>query len=161
MAQRGKSSVGWFYGFKWHLVINEYGEIMSFIITPGNVDDRKPLLHLFEKLTGKGFGDRGYIGKKWAEKLKEIGVQFMTSVKKNMKKCVITKQDKYALSKRGIVETVIDQLKNICQIQHSRHRSFDNFIINTLSALTAYFFKPRKPTVNLNTLDNHAKIIKI
>ena len=63
---------------------------MSFIITPGNVDDRKPLLHLFKKLTGKGFGDRGYIGKKWAKKLKEIGVQFMTSVKKNMKKCAIT-----------------------------------------------------------------------
>jgi transposase len=161
LAERGKTSVGWFFGFKLHLVINQKGEVMSFMLTPGNTDDRKPLTRLFKKLLGYAFADKGYIGEQWIEKLKEIGIKLITSRRKSMKKARINPQEKYCLSKRGLIETVIDQLKNVLQIDHTRHRSFDNFIANTLSALTAYFFKPRKPTINTHIISNHTKIIKL
>ena len=64
LAKRGKDSVGWFYGFKLHLIVNEKGEILSFDLTKGNVDDRKPLYKMIKDIKGKVlklFGDRGYI----------------------------------------------------------------------------------------------------
>lgn len=161
LAERGKTSVGWFYGFKLHLVINERGEIMSFMVTPGNIDDRKPLTGLFKKFIGTAFADKGYLGKEWLEKMQKMGIKLITSVRQNMKKPLMNKQEKHALSKRGLIETVIDQLKNTCHIDHTRHRSFNNFIVNTLSALAAYFFKPKKPSINLNLFGNHSQLLKI
>lgn len=152
IAQKGQCSLGWFFGFKLHLIINDKGEILDFVITQGNVDDRKPLenMSLHKNIFGKLYGDKGYISKDLFEKLFVDGVHLITKLRKNMKNCLMLMQDKIALRKRALIESVNDQLKNICQIEHTRHRSFDNFITNLLSGLIAYSFFPKKPSINLN-----------
>lgn len=152
IAQKGQCSLGWFYGFKLHLIINDKGEILDFIITQGNVDDRKPLenMELHKNIFGKLYGDKGYISKDLFEKLFVDGVHLVTKIRKNMKNSLMLMQDKIALRKRALIESVNDQLKNMCQIEHTRHRSFDNFITNLLSGLIAYSFFPKKPSINLN-----------
>jgi len=150
-AQKGQCSLGWFYGFKLHLIINDKGEILDFIITPGNIDDRKPLsdMNLHKRIFGKLFGDKGYISKDLFEQLFIDGVHLITKIKKNMKNSLMLLQDKIALRKRALIETVNDELKNICQVEHTRYRSFDNFVINLLSGLIAYSFFDKKPSINL------------
>ena len=150
-AQKGQCSLGWFYGFKLHLIINDKGEILDFIITPGNIDDRKPLsdINLHKRIFGKLFGDKGYISKDLFEQLFIDGVHLITKIKKNMKNSLMLLQDKIALRKRALIETVNDELKNICQVEHTRHRSFDNFVTNLLSELIAYSFFDKKPSINL------------
>lgn len=159
IAQKGQCSLGWFFGFKLHLIINDKGEILDFIITQGNVDDRKPLeeMGLHKNIFGKLYGDKGYISKDLFEKLFVDGVHLVTKIRKNMKNCLMLMQDKIALRKRALIETVNDELKNICQIEHTRHRSFDNFITNLLSGLIAYSFFPKKPSINLNEEITDAK----
>ena len=151
IAQKGQCSLGWFYGFKLHIIINDRGEILDFIITPGNVDDRKPLkdMYLHKRIFGKLYGDKGYISKDLFEKLFVDGVHLITKIKKNMKNSLMLLQDKIALRKRALIETVNDELKNICQIEHTRHRSFENFTTNLLSGLIAYSFFDKKPSINL------------
>lgn len=150
-AQKGQCSLGWFYGFKLHLIINDKGEILDFIITPGNIDDCKPLfdINLHKRIFGKLFGDKGYISKDLFEQLFIDGVHLITKIKKNMKNSLMLLQDKIALRKRALIETVNDELKNICQVEHTRHRSFDNFVTNLLSVLIAYSFFDKKPSINL------------
>ena len=150
-AQKGQCSLGWFYGFKLHLIINDKGEILDFIITPGNIDDCKPLfdINLHKRIFGKLFGDKGYISKDLFEQLFIDGVHLITKIKKNMKNSLMLLQDKIALRKRALTETVNDELKNICQVEHTRHRSFDNFVTNLLSGLIAYSFFDKKPSINL------------
>lgn len=150
-AQKGQCSLGWFYGFKLHLIINDKGEILDFIITPGNIDDCKPLfdINLHKRIFGKLFGDKGYISKDLFEQLFIDGVHLITKIKKNMKNSLMLLQDKIALRKRALIETVNDELKNICQVEHTRHRSFDNFVTNLLSGLIAYSFFDKKPSINL------------
>ncbi|UOG30161.1 IS982 family transposase [Leptospira noguchii] len=156
IAQRGKSSTGWFYGFKLHLIINDRGEILSFMVTPGNVDDRnsKVIFPLVKNIYDKLFGDRGYISQSLFESLYEKGIQLITKLKKNMKNKLMPLVDKILLRKRAIIESVNDELKNICQIQHTRHRSFFNWAVNLLSGLVAYSFFPKKPSLNLRSKDN-------
>lgn len=149
MAQRGKTSVGWFYGFKLHLVVNELGELLAFRITPGNVDDRKPVPLLTEGLTGKLIGDRGYISQRLFQELWERGLHLVTKIRKNMRNKFIPIMDKLLLRKRAIIETINDQLKNVQQIEHSRHRSVINAMVNILAALTAYTYQPKKPSLNI------------
>ena len=151
IAQKGQCSLGWFYGFKLHIIINDRGEILDFIITPGNVDDRKPLndMDLHKRIFGKLYGDKGYISKDLFEKLFVDGVHLITKIKKNIKNSLMLLQDKIALRKRALIETVNDELKNICQIEHTRHRSFENFTTNLLSGLIAYSFFDKKPSINL------------
>ena len=121
---------------------------MSFCLTPGNIDDRKPMESLLNNLKGIACGDKGYISKNKTQTLFEKGLNFVTKTKANMKKIARTNIEKYLLGQRSIVETVIEQLKSICLIEHSRHRKPDNFLANTLSALIAYTIKPRKPSIN-------------
>jgi len=149
LAKRGKTSIGWFYGFKVHLVINDSGELLGVMITAGNVDDRKPVPAITKKLFGKLFGDRGYISQKLFEELYERGLQLITKLKKNMKNKLMPMVDKLLLRKRALIETVNDQLKNICQIEHTRHRSKINFLVNLLAALIAYTYQEKKPSLNL------------
>jgi len=153
IAQKGQCSLGWFYGFKLHLIINDRGEILDFILTPGNVDDREPLkcMDLHKHIFGKLFGDKGYIGKDLFEQLFVDGVHLITKLRKNMKNALMLLHDRIMLRKRALIESVNDELKNICQVEHTRHRSFDNFIINLLSALAAYSFFDKKPSININT----------
>ena len=150
IAQRGKCSMGWFFGFKLHLICNEKGEVLNFMITPGDVDDRKPLEYkaFVEFLYGKLVGDKGYIGKELFQRLFVDGIQLITKLKSNMKGALMSMSDRLLTRKRAIIETVNDELKNIAQVEHSRHRSFDNFMVNLLGALAAYCFFPKKPCIS-------------
>ena len=149
LATTGKSTMGWFHGFKLHIVINDKGEILNFTITQANVDDRAPLKkkRFLDKIFGKLFADKGYIGKELMQTLFVDGVHLITNIKNNMKNSLMTMSDKIMLRKRSIIETVNDELKNICQIEHSRHRSFGNFITNIIAGLIAYSFLPKKPSI--------------
>jgi hypothetical protein len=153
LAERGKTSTGWFFGFKVHLLFSDRGDLLSMALTPGNVDDRKPLPRLVRRLFGKLFGDKGYISQPLFEQLwQTFGIQLITKLKKNMKNRLMPLADKLLLRKRAIAETIIDQLKNISQIEHSRHRSPMNFLANLLCGLIAYCHQPRKPSLGLDAL---------
>lgn len=156
LATKGKSTIGWFFGFKLHLVINDKGEILDFLITQGNVDDREPLKNkaFHDKIFGKLFADRGYISQNLFEQLFIDGIHLITKLRKNMKNSLMLLHDKITLKKRAIIETVNDELKNICQIEHTRHRCFGNFLTNMLSGLIAYSFFPKKPSLNIDIIDN-------
>ncbi|SKC23767.1 Transposase DDE domain-containing protein [Alkalitalea saponilacus] len=149
VAQRGKSTMGYFFGFKLHLVVNDKGEILNFVITPGNIDDREPLKdkRFIEKLRGKLYADKGYVSKTLTEILFVDGLHLITQIRNNMKNVLMEMKDKILLRKRSVIETINDELKNMCSIEHSRHRSFANFLTNMISALIAYSFFPKKPAL--------------
>jgi len=149
LAARGKSSVGWFFGFKLHLVVNDCGELLAFYLTPGNVDDRQPVPRLAKHLFGKLFGDKGYISQPLVDQLLTHDVHLITGLRKNMKNRLLPLFDKLMLRKRALIETVIDQLKNISQVAHTRHRSANNFLVNLVAGLIAYTHQPKKPSLNL------------
>jgi hypothetical protein len=150
LAARGKTSVDWFYGFKLHLVVSETGELLNFTVTPGNVDDRKPIPDLLSGLCGKVFADRGYVSKDLALKLFQTwGIEFFAKPRRNMQNRLMRLTDKLLARKRSIIETIIDQLKNISQIEHSRHRSPVNFMVNLICGLIAYCHQPKKPALHL------------
>jgi hypothetical protein len=153
VARRGKTSMGWFYGFKLHLVVNDRGELLAFRITPGNVDDRAPVPELTQGLTGKLIGDRGYLSSQLFHVLWERGLQLITKIRKNMHNKLMPMVDKLLLRKRAIIETINDQIKNIQQIEHTRHRSVVNAMVNVLAALVAYTLQPCKPSLNLSQND--------
>ena len=150
VAERGKCSMGWFFGFKLHLIVNDKGEILSFYISPGGTNDRTPLKKMAKGLVGKLFGDKGYISKKLFDELFQQGLQLITNVRSNMKNRLLPVVDKLLLRKRFIIETINDQLKNISQIEHSRHRSHTNFLMNIISALIAYSLQEKKPSLNIS-----------
>lgn len=145
----GKIRSCWHYGFKLHLVINDRGELLTFKLTPGNVDDRTPVPELTQDLFGKLFGDRGYISQPLFEELYERDLQLITKSKKKMKPKLVKMIDKVLLRKRVLIESVNDLLKNILQIEHTRHRSIWNFLVNLLAALAAYTYLPSKPSLDL------------
>jgi len=149
IAQVGKNTMGWFYGFKLHLVCNDKGELLSFCLTPANVDDRNPevLKTLTKRLFGKLFGDKGYISASLFETLFNDGIHLVTGIRSNMKNGLMSLYDKILLRKRSVIETINDQLKNICEIEHSRHRAMHNFVMNLISALVAYCFFDKKPAI--------------
>ncbi len=150
IAQTGKTSTGWFYGFKLHLIINDRGEILSFCLTSGNTDDRNTevISKLTKNIFGKLFGDKGYISQKLFYNLWEKGIELITKQKKNAKyKGLMEITDRILLRKRAVIESVNDFPKNICQTEHSRHRSLHNFIVNLVSGIVAYSFIPKKPSL--------------
>jgi hypothetical protein len=150
LAQCGRCSIGWFYRFKLHLVLSDSGQIINFMLTPGSTNDRTPLKNeaFVDKLFGKLVGDKGYISKQLFQDLFFEGIHLITKLRKNMKPNLVTPiRDAILLRKRAICETIIDQLKNIFQIEHSRHRSSKNFLTNLFSALIAYGFTEKKPSL--------------
>jgi len=149
-ARRGKSSMGWFYGFKLHLAVNDRGDLLACCLTPGNVDDRTPVPEMVKRLRGKLIGDRGYISAPLVRLLFEQGLHLITKVRKNMKNQLLHLSDKLLLRKRAIIECIIDQLKNISQIEHSRHRSPVNFVVHLVAGLLAYSFQDKKPGLHLD-----------
>jgi hypothetical protein len=156
LASKGQCSMGWFYGFKLHIIINDKGEILDFLFTQGNVDDREPLKNkaFHDKIFGKLFGDKGYISKTLFEELFIDGVHLITKIRKNMKNSLMHINDKVLLKKRALIESVNNELKNTCQIEHTRHRSFNNFLTNLISGLIAYSFLPKKPSLNIDIVDD-------
>ena len=111
--------MGWFYGFKLHLIINDEGEILSFCLTSGNIDDRNETVmnSLTKEIFGKLFADRGYISQNLFEKLLERNITLVTRAKKNMKNKLIDFYDRLMLRKRAVIESVNDFMKNICDIE--------------------------------------------
>lgn len=148
LANRGKSSTGWFFGLKLHAVINQYGQLVVFNITSGNVADNNPKLldNLTKRLEGFLYGDAGYITS-LAKKFKERGLELITKLRENMKPIEITPEQKHYLKHRGLIESVFNLMKNHCDIEHSRHRSVKNFIINLWSGLIAYSFMDAFPSM--------------
>ena len=145
----GMSSMGWFYGFKLHLICNHRGELVACKITAGNESDLNPVPGMTEDLAGKLFGDKGYISKKLFEELFDRGLQLITSLKKNMKAKLLPLFDTIMLKKRALIESVNNQIKNFFEVEHTRHRSATNGFINMLSALVAYTHHKNKPSLNL------------
>ena len=142
--------MGWFYGFKLHLIINHQGEIIAFCITPGNVADNNEgiLVKLTKKLFGKLFGDRGYlVNEELFKKLYSNTVHLITKIRKNMKNKLVEIEDKLLLRKLGIVESVGSILKESISIEHSRHRSLAGFLCHILAALATYCFREKKPSI--------------
>ena len=153
LAEVGKSSYGWFLGFKLHMVINNIGQIISIKITKGNVDDRQPVEELLKNLKGSAYADKGYISNALTDDLKEEGITLITTHRRNMKPKVLAAWDRAMLSKRFIIETINDQRKNISQIEHSCHRSLHGFMLNLLGGLIAYCLKPEKPSLNITNTE--------
>jgi hypothetical protein len=151
-ARRGKTSMGWFFGFKLHLAVNDRGELLACCLTPGNVDDRQPVPNMVKGLRGKLIGDRGYISAPLAQLLFEQGLQLITKVRKNTQNKLMHLSDKLLLRKRAIIESIIDQLKNISQIEHSRHRSPANFVVHLTAGLIAYSHQDKKQGLHLDKL---------
>ena len=150
LAKRGKTTMGWFYGFKLHLIVNTSGELLSFALSAGNVaDNSKDLVMKLagDKLWGKLFGDKGYISTPLLEALMERNIQLVTGLRTNMKNKLMPMEDKLLLRKRSVIESVNDALKNNCELEHSRHRSRQNFLVHLFSALTAYTYLPKKPSL--------------
>ena len=152
-AGRSKTSMGWFYGFKLHLILTDTGELLDVALTPGNPDDRTPLWAIPEgHLRGSLYGDRGYISFDLREKLRQQGINLVYKVRKNMDPLALSVSDEVLLQKRTLIESVIKELKTQTQLEHSRHRSFENFRVNVFSALIAYQFLETKPTLNFYEL---------
>jgi len=151
IAARGKSSTGWFFGFKLHIAINHRGELLSMKVTPGNVDDRKPVTFLCRKVFDRVYADKGYIAQWLVERLRQQQVTFITKVRKNMKPVQRTPFDQALLRRRSLIETVFDELKNLCQVEHTRHRSHGNFMVNLMAGIIAYCLAPNKPRLPLTS----------
>ena len=150
VAQRGQTSMGWFYGFKVHFIINHLGEIISFYLTAGNIADNNTCLlkKLTNNIVGKLFGDKGYIiNQQLFTELYQRGLHIVTKIRKNMKNILMNIGDKLHLRKRGTIESSIGILKESFDIEHSRHRSPSNFLCHIFSALAAYCFKEKKPSI--------------
>jgi hypothetical protein len=160
IAKREKNTVGRFYGFKLHSVCNDRGEILPFCLTPGNVDGRNPntIKTMTKKLFGKLFADRGYISQPLFEMLFNNGLHLVTGIKSNMKNRLMPLYDRIMLRKRSVIETVNGQLKNICDVEHSRHRSFHNFIMNLIAALGACSFFDKKPSIKFEMENQHGQL---
>ena len=152
IAARGKTSMGWFYGFKLHVAINNKGEIMAIKFTSGNVNDRLALDEITRNLKGKIFGDKGYISKELFSKLWNRGLQLITGIRRNMKNYLMPPIDKIMLRGRFIIESVFHIMKNHMNLEHSRHRSPLNFFVNSLACLVAYSFRNNKPAFKSNFL---------
>lgn len=153
IAKRGKGTMGWFFGFKLHLIVNHHGEIVAAKLTPGNVDDRQPVRELAAELSDRLYGDKGYVSKALSDDLAEKGITLITGKRKNMKAKALSLWDRAMLAKRFIIETINDQLKNISQIEHSRHRSMHGFMLNLIGGLLAYCLKNEKPSLNITDIE--------
>lgn len=153
LAKRGKTTSGWFYGFKLHLIINDRGEILAFQMTPGNVSDVSMIEILSKDIYGKLFGDKGYISSEIGKNLLKRGLELFTSIRSNMKQKLMSLRDKILLRKRSLIETINDQLKNISQIEHTRHRGIGNFLVNMLGGIAAYCHQSKKPSLKLTDAD--------
>lgn len=154
LAAKSKSTMGWFYGLKLHLILNHKGEIMAIKITPGNKDDRQALKDMVKNLQGKCYADKGYLGKEIFQTLWEKGLHLITGIRKNMKQHLMPYIDKILLRKRFIIETTFGLLKTTMNLEHSRHRSVTNAFVHIMATLVAYSFKINKPKIKTNLLSS-------
>ena len=149
-ANFGYTWSGYYFGFKLHLIINSFGEIIRTEITPAKISDVSQVKKMCQGMTGNLYGDRGYVGKDLREEVEnEFGVHLKAKPRKNMSGDYLSKRDKKFLRKcRNIIETVIGMLKRSHDLEHSRHRSNNGFYSNLWGALVAYSFRLDKPCVS-------------
>jgi hypothetical protein len=145
LAERGKTSLGWFFGFKLHLVFNHERQIVALTLTPGNVNDTTPVPQLTQDLIGKLFGDKAYVGKDLAHKLLRRGLVLMTRVRRNMKRLPLSFLDKALLNGRNIVETIIGHIKEFSSLRLPKHRSVFNAFTHLTAAIVADQINPPPP----------------
>jgi hypothetical protein len=100
-------------------------------------------------LRGQLFGDRGYISRTLHQALWSQGLALITRLRRNMKPRLIRVWDRLLLRQRFLIETINDQLKNISQIEHSRHRSLTGLMVHLVGGLIAYTLQPKKPSLGL------------
>ena len=148
LASKGKTSTGWFFGFKLHFIFNTKGDIVRLRITRGNVDDRTPVIELTKGVTGKLIGDKGYISKKLFNELFGNGVTLITKIKRNMKNCLMDVTDKLMLMKRSFIETIFSSIKSLNILIHNRHRSPINAFAHLFAGLINYQLRTDKPTLD-------------
>lgn len=148
LAAKGKTSTGWFFGFKIHMLFNSHGEIARLAITPGNTDDRTPVPNMMKDIACRLIGDKGYLSKKLFNSLFENGTTLITKIKKNMKNCLMHTKDKLMLKKRFLVETIFSSMKCLKTLVHSRHRCPINAFSHLFAALINYQFRPDKLVFN-------------
>jgi hypothetical protein len=144
VAEYGRTSVGWFFGLKLHIIINEQGELIAFKMTRGNVHDATASESILNHLQGMAFGDKGYISKKLFSNLLEKGLKLITRIRKNMKPKSYSPIEKQLLNQRGIIETVINHLKHHYHIWHTRHRSVINALTHLMAGIASYVIQPLK-----------------
>lgn len=144
IAEYGRTSVGWFFGLKLHIVINNRGELIAFKITRGHVNDAKASESILQFLQGLAFGDKGYIGKTLFSRLLEKGLKLITRTRKNMKPINYSSIEKQLLNQRGIIETVINHFKHHYHVWHTRHRSVVNAMTHLMAAVASYVIEPLK-----------------
>lgn len=147
IAARSKTTKGWFYGLKLHLLINQGGGIIKASFSSGNKDDRAQLKLMIKGLFGKVFGDRGYISQELFRELLEQGIFMVTRVKKNMKNKLMSLIDKVLLLKRVLIESVFGKIKLLGKFEHSRHRSVTNAFVHMVAALISYQLSDNKPSI--------------
>lgn len=152
IAGKSKTSTGWFFGLKLHIVINECGQLQAFQITSGSTHDLTPVEFLTKNLFGHLFGDKAYLSKKVFQKLYKCGLKLVTKIRSNMKNKLMDSWEKLMLRSRGVIESVNNRLKNGCQIEHHRHRSPVNFLANLFGGMAAYQIQPNKPSLRLSPI---------
>ena len=151
LATKGKSSTGWFYGLKLHLLINEHGEIIRFLLTSAHISDNNEMVltSMLEDIKGCCYGDKGYLSKLF-EWFYEKGLKLVTKVRKNMKQLPCPKKEAIRLRKRGVIESAFDILTSVLDIEHTRHRKPDNAFAHIFAGLAAYSFLDKRPSANIH-----------
>ena len=148
LAAKGKTSTGWFFGMKLHMIFNTNGDLVRLVITPGNVNDRTPVRSMVKGMITKLIGDKGYLSQSLFEDLFQNGVTLITKIKKNMKNKLMNMTDKLMLMRRYFIETIFSSLKSLDTLVHSRHRSPLNAFAHIVSALIAYQLRSDKPSLS-------------
>lgn len=108
-----------------------------------------PCPTICQRLFGQLFADKGYLARWLTETLARQNLQLITSLRKNMTPVPRTGLEKTILRCRSLIETIFDELKNLCQIEHIRHCSLFNFLINLMAGIVAYCLSDNRPTLNL------------
>lgn len=156
-ASWGRTSVGWFFGLKVHLLINHLGQLIHVRITDGSTHDANPklLFELTHDMVGWVFGDKGYLLNTEKQAFVEYQGQviFAAKPRKGMVKSDWPLAAKAWAAKRSLIETVIGQSKTVCNLEHTRHRSATNAFVNVYASLIAYSFYERKPTAKVDLSD--------
>jgi len=149
IANRGKSSTGWFFGFKVFLIINQHGQLINMRISKASKADNNYewMQQLFKNIKGYCFTDKGFISAKFFEQALLNGLKIITGIRTKMKNKLIDMTEKLLHKKRGIIESVNDILMTVCDIDHTRHRSPYNFMVNLISGTIAYTFLDKLPSI--------------
>lgn len=150
IATRGKSSMGWFYGCKLHIAMNQFGEIACSALSNGHIANIKMVEQLVEGSKAKIYADRGYISQDLKSRLKDKDIDLITYHRKNMQAIQLSVPDEYHLRQRNKIETLFSLLKGQYNLVTSKARSIHGFISGIYASLCAYQLIHRnKPIIRI------------